>query len=129
MGSNVVVSCNEMCSPTTMRRMGYSQAVLCPSAAHTGPTSSVFLSPSRRRCDTATGLCLKPALIGAVWRVEMCAAKGGSKQLEALSAVTSKLVQQFHVLRAGPWRNKSTRDASKNGPPLPNTMRGIEERE
>lgn len=59
----------------------------------------------------------------------MCAVEGGPTQGENVSPVTSKLSQQFHVLRAGPWRNKSTRDVSKNGPPLHNTMRGIEERE
>lgn len=33
---------------------------------------------------------------------------------------------QALILRAGPWRNKSRRDVSKNGPPLPDTMRVIE---
>lgn len=49
MCSTVLVSCMDICSPITMRTIGYSQAVLCPSAASTGPSSSVFLSSLCRR--------------------------------------------------------------------------------
>lgn len=57
----------------------------------------------------------------------MCAVEGGPKQWEPRQRETSKLFQYLHLLNDGSWRSKSTRD--KNGPPLPNTMRGIEERE
>lgn len=75
----------EMRSPATMRTIGYSQAVLFPSAASTGSSSAVFFSCKRRR------LRLRPALTGE-WRVE-----GGPNQWRPGHRVTSKLSQNLNL--------------------------------
>lgn len=129
-GSIALVSCMEMCSPTTMRTIGYSQAVFCLFAASGGPSSSVLLSLlASVSLDTVTTLSLKAALIGAVWRVEMRAVEGGPMQWKLCQRWHPNSPNSFTPSGLAPGVNKSTRDVCKNGPPLPNTMRRIEERE
>lgn len=97
-------------------------------------TSSALSVPSKYRplllrIPLLLPFCLKPALNWHPLESSNVCWSSRLSWVEAVTWVTSKLLQQFHFLRAGPWRNKSTKDVSKNGPPLPITMTGIEERE
>lgn len=135
-----------MCGPTTTTALGYSQAVLRPSAASAGPSSAVFL-PSLCLRVLSQPFVLELALIGAPTPPPLESGDARSRrwsEAEGVSGVGGgglgeeprppKLSRQFHVLpqgrAAGETRAREReRDGSKNGLPLPNTMRGIEERE
>lgn len=103
--------------PPTIRTWQYSQTTLCLSPAKknkNGPSSSRFCPSSPRPSPLQWQVFVwSPPVIGAAWGAGMCAMEGRSNAAKALTWVTSTLALCFHVLRAIPWRNKSTREVRR----------------
>ena len=107
-----------------MRTIGYSQAVLCSSAASAGPASSVFLFSFASVLSCTVTTLRRPSGERRHVRLKVV------NNADTGSLVASQLSGQVSRPQAWPLeKQEHERCACKNEPPLPDTMRGIEERE